>query len=93
VVSLQDAWQRLASVRRSNELHVTLWGRAPEVNADGHDLSELPASALAVVGSAQQAGDRARRGDWALVQERHQSLERVVRGELLLELMVDRNAR
>ena len=93
VVSLEDAWERLGSARRSDALYATLWARAPEVNADGEDLPELPASALAVVGSAQQAGDRARRGDWALVQELRSPVERVVRGELLLELMVDRNAR
>jgi len=93
VVSLEDAWQRLGRARRSDALHVTLWARAPEVNADGEDLPELPASALAVLGSPQQAGDRARRGDWALVEELRRPLDRVVRGELLLELMVDRDAR
>ena len=93
VVSLEDAWQRLGRARRSDALHVTLWARAPEVNADGDDLPELPVSALAVLGSAQQAGDRARRGDWALVEELRRPLDRVVRGELLLELVVDRNAR
>ena len=93
VVSLEDAWQRLGNARRSDALHLTLWARAPEVNADGEDLPELPTSALAVLGSPQQAGDRARRGDWALVEELRRPLDRVVRGELLLEVMVDRNAR
>ena len=93
VVSLDDAWRRLGGARRSDALHATLWARAPEVNADGEDLPELPASALALLGSAQQAGDRARRGDWALVEELRRPLDRVVRGELLLELVVDRNAR
>jgi len=93
VVSLEDAWQRLGHARRSDALHVTLWARAPEVNADGEDLPELPTSALAVLGSPQQAGDRARRGDWAMVEELRRPLDRVVRGELLLEVTVDRTAR
>jgi hypothetical protein len=80
VVSLEDAWQRLGHARRSDALHLTLWARAPEVNADGEDLPELPTSALAVLGSPQQAGDRARRGDWAMVEELRRPLDRVVRG-------------
>ena len=62
------------------------------MNADGDDMPELPSSALALLVAAQQAGDRARRGDWALVLEVRRPLDRVVRGELLLELVVDRQA-
>lgn len=91
-VSFEDAWVRLAGMRHSDVLHAGLWARAPEVSADGDDLPELPTSALAVLAPGQQAGDRARRGDWALVQEVRRPLAGVVRGELLLELVVDRNA-
>ena len=60
--------------------------------ADGEDMPELPNSALAVLAPPQQAGDRARRGDWALMQESRKPLGEVVRGELLLELVVDHQA-
>jgi hypothetical protein len=92
VVSVDDAWSRLAQTRRSDALHVGLWARAPEISADGEDLPELPNSALAVLASGQQAGDRARRGDWALMQEVKRTFDEVVRGELVLELVVDRLA-
>lgn len=92
VVSVEDAWQRLALTRRSDMLHVGLWARAPEVTSDGEDLPELPNSALAVLASGQQAGDRARRGEWALVQEVQRKFDDVIRGELVLELVVDRLA-
>lgn len=91
-VSLADAWTRLGSARRSDALHGSLWARAPEVSADGDDLPELPTSALALLASPQSAGDRARRADWALVQEVRRPFDGVVRGELLLELNVDRQA-
>ena len=55
-------------------------------------MPELPNSALAVLAPPQQAGDRARRGDWALMQESRKPLGEVVRGELLLELVVDHQA-
>jgi hypothetical protein len=92
VVSLQDAWDRLAAVRRSDVLLAGLWARAPEIDTDGGDLPELPTSALALLAPPQQAGDRARRGDWALVEEVRRPEDVVVRGELLLELVVDRQA-
>jgi hypothetical protein len=91
-LSLEDAWVRLAAVRRSDVLFAGLWARAPEIDADGEDLPELPTSALAVLSPPQQAGDRARRGDWALVEEVRRPEDVVVRGELLLELVVDRQA-
>jgi hypothetical protein len=92
VTSLEDAWERLGAARRSDVLHAGIWARAPEVNADGEDLPELPTSALALLAPSQQAGDRARRGDWALVEEVLKPLDGVVRGELLLELVVERQA-
>jgi hypothetical protein len=91
-VSLDDAWDRLADARRSDVLFAGLWARAPEIDADGEDLPELPTSALALLSPAQQAGDHARRGDWALVEEVRRPADGVVRGELLLELVVDRQA-
>jgi len=92
VVSVADAWDRLAAARRSDALHAMLWARAPEVNSDGEDLPELPLSALAMLGSPQQAGDRSRRGSWAMVQEVRRPLERELHGQLVLELVVDRDA-
>ena len=92
VVSYEDAWQRLAAARRADAVHAQLWARAPEVSADGEDLPELPGSALAILGSPLQAGDRSRRGSWALMGETRAAREQVVRGELLLELVVERRA-
>jgi hypothetical protein len=92
VVSLEDAWQRLGAMRRADAVHAIVWARAPEVNVDGADLPELPLSALAVLGAPQQAGERVRRGDWAMVQEVRAARDEVVRGELMLELVVDRRA-
>jgi hypothetical protein len=89
VVSLEDAWQRLGTSRRSDALYAGLWARAPEVSTDGDDLPELPTSALALLASPLQTGDRVRRGDWALVQEASRPAAGVLRGELLLELVVD----
>ena len=91
-ISLEDAWERLAEARRSDELHAGIWARAPEIDADGDDLAELPTSALALLASPQQAGDRTRRGDWALVEEVKRAADDVLRGEVLLELIVDRQA-
>lgn len=93
VMSLADGMDRLAASRRSDALHVTLWARAPEVSADGEDLPELPTSAVAVLAPPQAAGDRARRADWALVGDQRIAEPFVVRGEVLLELVVDRQAR
>ena len=92
VTSVEDAWNRVALARRSDVLHVGIWARAPEISADGEDLPELPNSALAILAPGQQAGDRARRGDWALMQEVRRPRDEVVRGELVLELVVDRLA-
>ncbi len=91
-VSLEDAWQRLGNSRRSDALYAGLWARAPEISADGDDFPELPTSALALMSSPLQTGDRVRRGDWALVQEARRPTAGVLRGELLLEVIVDRQA-
>jgi hypothetical protein len=91
-VSLDDAWQRLAASRRSDALNLVLWGRAPEVNTDGEDLPELPISAVAVLAPAQQGGDRARRSEWAVVHDLRHPMPAVIRGELMLELIVDHRA-
>jgi len=69
-----------------------LWARAPEVSADGDDLPELPDLGAGTAGLAAPGGDRARRGDWALLEESHRSTDGVLRGELLLELIVDHQA-
>jgi hypothetical protein len=92
VHSVEAAGKRLALCRRSDALHVGVWARAPEISVDGEDLPELPNSALAILAPGQQAGDRARRGDWALMQEVRRARDEVVRGELVLELVVDRLA-
>jgi hypothetical protein len=88
-VSLEDAWQRLGASRGSDALYAGLWARAPEVSMDGDDLPELPTSALALLAPPLQAGDRVRHSDWALVQESRKSTDGVLRGELLLDLVVD----
>ncbi|MCE9627690.1 MAG: hypothetical protein K8R56_07230 [Candidatus Eisenbacteria bacterium] len=93
VMSLADGMNRLGASRRSDALNVTLWARAPEVSADGEDLPELPTSAVAVLAPPQAAGDRARRAEWALVGDQRLMQPFVVRGEVLLELVVDRQAR
>ena len=89
---MEDGWQRLGSSRRSDALYAGVWARAPEISADGEDFPELPTSALPLMSSPLQTGDRVRRGDWALVQEVRRSIVGVLRGELLLEVIVDRQA-
>ena len=91
-VSLEDAWRRMAQSHRSDALCAGLWARAPEVSVDGVDLPELPTSALAMLASPLRAGDGGRRADWALVQESGRPTDGVLRGELLLELVVDHQA-
>jgi hypothetical protein len=91
-VSLEDAWERLGSFHRSDALHAALWARAPEVSSDGEDYPELPISALAVMASPESAGDRARRADWALFEGPVTPAPGVLRGELTLEIVVDRKA-
>ncbi|MBI5711018.1 MAG: hypothetical protein HZC42_12070 [Candidatus Eisenbacteria bacterium] len=90
--SLDDAWRRLASSRPADALYAALFARAPEVTSDGRDYPELPVSALALLSSGQAAGDLARRGDTARLEETRQPLDGLTRGELLLSITVDSRA-
>ena len=92
-VSFEDAWIRLQSFRPSDALYAGLWARAPEVTQDGEDWSELPSSALPILVPATQSGDRARKGDWALASEGTHPMNGVLRGELLMDVNVDDQAR
>jgi len=91
-VSLADAWQRLGGVHRSDRLYSALWARAPEVTSDGEDYPELPTSALAVLASPETAGEGARRAGWALFEGPSADMRGVVRGEVTLDIVVDRTA-
>lgn len=90
--TLEEAWRRLAEVRRSDRLYVTLVAQAPEVTRGGRDYPELPASALALLASSQSAGDAARFGDRVLFDETAHPLDGPVRGELQIDLAVDSTA-
>ncbi len=87
--SLDDAWRRLGAMRPGNALYATLFARAPEVTSDGRDYPELPVSALALLAGGQGAGDAARRGDAARLDEQRVTLGGPVRGELQLQVTVD----
>lgn len=90
--SYEDAWARLQTVRPSDALYAALWARAPEVTRSGRDYPELPSSALAVMSGRQTAGELAQRGDRALLDEQRLPLVGPVRGDLLLEAVVDTKA-
>ncbi|MEO5988724.1 MAG: SpoIVB peptidase S55 domain-containing protein [Candidatus Eisenbacteria bacterium] len=87
--SIEEAWDRLASFKSSDALYSALWARAPEITTGGRDYPELPASTMAVMSAPQTAGDQARRGEWALLDEQRLAMPGVVRGELLLEVNVE----
>jgi len=87
--SLDEAWTRLGALRSSDALHAALFARAPELTSDGRDYPELPLSALGLMSGGQTAGDRARRGDLAVVDEQKLPMGAAVRGELLLQVTVD----
>jgi hypothetical protein len=91
-VSVADAWAKLSAVRTSDAIYTALWARAPEVTSDGEDFPELPASALAVLAAPQSAGDRARRSEWAVFADKGRPVDGQLRGEVVLELIVDRKA-
>jgi hypothetical protein len=91
-VSLSDAWQRLGSFHRSDALYTGLWARAPEVSSDGEDYPELPASVAAVLGSPESAGEASRRAGWALFEGPVTPMPGVLRGEMTLDVIVDRKA-
>lgn len=90
--SLDEAWQRLDQFRPSDGLYATLVARAPEVTTAGRDYPELPTSALTLMAGGQRAGDRARRGDRLLIDQRRHPVAGVLRGELQLEVNVDSKA-
>jgi hypothetical protein len=62
------------------------------VNRDGEDLPDLPGSAAAVLAPTQLTGDRARRADAVLLLDQRVPDAGVVRGELMLDIVVDRRA-
>jgi hypothetical protein len=90
--SLDDAWRRLQGYRPSDRLYAAMIAAAPEVTRDGRDYPELPSSALAVLAPSLSAGDDARRGDRAILDEVREPVDGRLRGELLLELQVDEKA-
>jgi hypothetical protein len=90
--SLDDAWRRLGDLRSGDALYGAMFARAPEVTSDGRDYPELPVSALALLAGGQGAGDAARRGDVARLDERRLPLGGMVRGELQLQVSVDPEA-
>lgn len=90
--SLDDAWQRLGQLRPESRLYASLFATAPEVTADGRDYPELPGSAISVLSSGQSAGDDARRGSLATLDETSADLGGLTHGELLLSVTVDDQA-
>lgn len=91
-ISLNDAWKRLGQLRPDTRLYASLLASAPEVTADGRDYPELPASAISVLSSAQSAGDDARRGSLATMDETTADLGGLTHGELQLFVTVDDQA-
>lgn len=90
--SVAEAMDRFATFHRGDAVHALLWGRASEVSMDGVDLPELPASAAQLLAPVVRSGDRARPAEWAVVVERANAFPTVVRGDLTLDLIVDRRA-
>lgn len=91
-VSLADAWNRLGAMHRSDALYSAFWARAPEVTSDGEEYPELPNSALAVLASPESAGEGVRRAGWALFEGPAAPMAGVLRGEMTLDIVVDRKA-
>jgi hypothetical protein len=91
-ISLPDAWDRIASLRRSDRLYAAIIARAPEVTRSGRDYPELPGSAYALLAAGQLAGEDARRGDRVFLSEIWEDTAGLTRGELQIELVVDPNA-
>ncbi|NOT34102.1 MAG: hypothetical protein HOP12_08025 [Candidatus Eisenbacteria bacterium] len=90
--TLDDAIDRFNHWRSSDALRAVLIARAPEVTRSGIDYPELPTSALALLAPGTEAGDDIRRGDRLLLSETRFALEGVVRGEVMLEFVVDEDA-
>jgi hypothetical protein len=89
---MDDAWRRLAASRSSNALYGALYLRSPEVTSDGRDYPELPLTALSLLTSGTEAGELARRGDVAKLDERFLPMDGALHGELALPLTVDARA-
>jgi hypothetical protein len=90
--SFEDGVRRMLELKRSDALYAALWARAPEVTREGEDYPELPVSVLAVLAPNQSAGERIRRGDWALMSLQSKSMDGVLRGEVALDVIVDDRA-
>ena len=91
--SLDEAWRRVGRARDAGALYAVVLASAPDITAGGNDYPELPASAAAILSSAQVTGDLARRSDTAMLGETRLSLGGVTRGELQLVLTVDSKVR
>src|SRR5207247_6576584 len=71
--SLDEAWRRMQTLRRADQLDLPLLARAPEVTRRGQDYPELPTSALALLSSGLSAEDVSRRGSQAILDEQRQT--------------------
>jgi hypothetical protein len=91
--SLEEAWRRIGELRNTNKLYATLLARAPEVTREGRDYPELPTSALALLSGGTAADDVSRRGSQAILDEVRHPVNGHLHGEVLLEVVVDRDAR
>ena len=91
-VSLDDAWQRLGAMRPPEQLYAALFANAPEVTTSAVDYPELPGSAVAVLSGTQSAGDLARVGTLAELDETRAAMNGELRGELQLTVTVDDRA-
>ncbi len=91
-LSLDDAWRRLSQARPSDALYASLFARASEVTTDGRDYPELPGSALPLLADPRSAGERVRRGELAMLDERRFPLDAQVRGEIMIPIEVDLQA-
>ncbi len=90
--SLADGVRRLEALKSSDALYTAIWARAVDVTRDGEDYPDLPGSAQALLAPTQAAGERIRRGDWALLGEGAHPLAGVVHGEVMLDVNVDDRA-
>jgi hypothetical protein len=90
--SLDEAWKRIGDLRNSTRLYATLLARAPELTREGRDYPELPTSALALLSGGSAAEDVSRRGTQAILDEVRHPVNGHLHGEVLLEILVDRDA-
>jgi hypothetical protein len=89
--SLEEAWKRIGELRNTTGLYATLLARAPELTREGRDYPELPTSALALLSGGAAAEDVSRRGSQAILDEVRLPANGHLHGELLLEVVVDRD--